>query len=369
MSIVIGQRRNLGIPVGRMMRGDQLSRQWRVLRHLEAGRMGLTAQDVAEIGGCSLRTAYRDIDDLQLAGFPMYSEDSDKGLRWKLLKNAQGNIPAPFTFTELMSLHLSRDLFKVFSGTVFHDSIESLFQKTVAQLPPQTLSYLNRIQSAFHTSIKPYKDYGRYREIINQVNRAVLEQHRIEIAYQPLRSDTETIRKVDPYKIWFFDGTIYLIGLCHLRSQVRTFVVDRVRMMTVSDEQFELPDDFDFEDLIRHSFRVMQDELYAVQVRVSPEWARYVGERIWHESQSIQQHIDGSIEITFHVAGLEEIKQWVLSMGPEVCVLNPPELIAEVIESLDKSKAQYEGVDIELPSAVNSEDGLFDEVPQLKLIK
>ena len=351
------------------MRGDQLARQWRVLRHLEASRMGLTAQDVAEIGGCSLRTAYRDLNDLELAGFPLYSEDSDKGQRWKLLKNAQGTIPAPFTFTEIMSLQLSRDLFKVFSGTVFHDSIESLFQKTVAQLPPQTLSYLNRIQSAFHTSIKPYKDYGCYREIINQVNRAILDQRRIEIAYQSLRSDTETIRRVDPYKIWFFDGTIYLIGLCHLRSQVRTFVIDRIRMMTISDEHYDLPDDFDFEELIRHSFRVMQDELYAVQVRVSPEWARYVGERIWHESQSIQQHIDGSIEITFHVAGLDEIRQWVLSMGPEVYVLEPPELIAAIIESLDSTRTQYADIEAEFQVAEAEEEAKFTTPPQLVLIK
>ena len=39
------------------MRGDQLSRQWRVLRLLEVSRHGLTAAEVAEEGNVSLRTA------------------------------------------------------------------------------------------------------------------------------------------------------------------------------------------------------------------------------------------------------------------------------------------------------------------------
>jgi hypothetical protein len=33
------------------MRGDQISRQWRILRHLEASRTGLTAAEITEIGG------------------------------------------------------------------------------------------------------------------------------------------------------------------------------------------------------------------------------------------------------------------------------------------------------------------------------
>ena len=34
---------------------------------------------------------------------------------------------------------------------------------------------------------------------------------------------------------------------------------------------------------MRHSFKVIHDELYTVKVRISPEWARWVGEKIWHE--------------------------------------------------------------------------------------
>ena len=105
------------------MRGDQLSRQWRILRQIEASKYGLTAAEIAELGGVSLKTGYRDLDDLQLAGFPLYADKGESGRRWKLIDTYRFDLPQPFTFTELMSLHMSRDLFKVFKGTAFYESI------------------------------------------------------------------------------------------------------------------------------------------------------------------------------------------------------------------------------------------------------
>ena len=129
-----------------------------------------------------------------------------------------------------MSLHLSRDLFHVFKGTVFSEALESLFDKILALLSPDTLAYLEKIQSIFHMGIRPYKNYARYRELIAQVNQAAMDQRCIEIAYQSL---TATLRKIHPYKIWFYEGTIYIVGHCHLRNQIRSFVLDRVHMLKV----------------------------------------------------------------------------------------------------------------------------------------
>ena len=84
------------------MRGDQLSRQWRILRRLEVSKHGLTAAEVAEEGDVSLRTAYRDMDDLQLAGFPIYTEKEVKTTRWRFIDDYKFKIPEPFTLTELL---------------------------------------------------------------------------------------------------------------------------------------------------------------------------------------------------------------------------------------------------------------------------
>jgi len=95
------------------------------------------------------------------------------------------------------------------------------------------------------------------------------------------------------------------------------------------------------DDFMRHSFKVMHDELYTVRVRISPGWARYVGEKIWHESQKAKKNGDGSLELSFRIAGLDEIKRWILSFGPEAAVLEPEKLRETVRKDLSRNLAQY----------------------------
>jgi predicted DNA-binding transcriptional regulator YafY len=119
------------------------------------------------------------------------------------------------------------------------------------------------------------------------------------------------------------------------------FVLDRIKMLKITDERFTPPKDFNLDDFMRHSFKVMHDELYTVRVRISPAWARWVGEKIWHESQRAKKNGDGSLELTFKVAGLDEIKRWVLSFGPEAVVMEPEKLQEMVRKDLSKNLAQY----------------------------
>ncbi len=334
------------------MRGDQLARQWRVIRAIEASSEGLTVAEIAQREGTGLRTIYRDLEALQEAGFPLYNERVERTNRWFVVDTYKFKVPPPFTLTELMSLHLYGDLVKVFKGTPFYDSLEELFKKVQATLPPQAVAYLDRIHSVFSVGIKPYREYGQIREILNQVNRAALERRRIEMSYHSLQRKEPVVRKVDPYKVWFHDGTLYLIGHCHLRNEVRMFVLDRINILRVTDERFEPPKDFDLDAFMRHSFKVMHDELHAVKVRISPAWARWVGEKVWHESQKAENQPDGSLILTFQVAGLDEIKHWVLSLGPEAWVVEPPRLREMIRKDLDWALRWYDesaAADVVLP--------------------
>ena len=81
-----------------------------------------------------------------------------------------------------------------------------------------------------------------------------------------------------------------------------------------------------------------------MKIRVTPVWARYVGEKIWHESQKSRKLPDGSLELTFQVAGLEEIKQWILSLGPEAYVEEPERLRDMLKADLKKTMIQYEEI-------------------------
>jgi predicted DNA-binding transcriptional regulator YafY len=323
------------------MRGDQLARQWRVIRAIESSPNGLTVAEIAQREEKGLRTIYRDLEALQDAGFPLYTEKVEKANRWAFVDTFKFKIPPPFTLTELMSLYFYKDLVRVFKGTPFHDSIDSVFKKIQSTLPPQALRYMDQIQSVFSVGIKPYRDYSRFRNILNLLNQAAMERRRVEMVYHSLYRKERTLRKVDPYKVWFYDGTIYLIGLCHLREEVRMFVLDRIKMLKGTDEHFTMPKDFSLENFMRHSFKVMYDELYTVKVRISHGWARWVGERIWHENQKVTKLPNGSLEMSFRIAGLDKIKRWILSFGPEAVLLEPEKLKETVRKDLSKNLAQY----------------------------
>ncbi len=119
------------------------------------------------------------------------------------------------------------------------------------------------------------------------------------------------------------------------------FVLDQIKMLKITDERFTLPKDFNLADFMRHSFKVIHDDLYSVKVRISPSWARWVGEKIWHESQKAKKNGDGSLELSFRVAGLDEIKRWILSFGPAAEVLEPIRLRETIRAELSKTLGLY----------------------------
>ena len=137
-------------------------------------------------------------------------------------------------------------------------------------------------------------------------------------------------RVVAPYKLWFFDGTFYMLGFCHLRKDIRLFAVDRIRKMVLTDTTFETPQDFDIENLLRDSFGAFLGEPVQVVIHFSSSAAGYVDEKIWHESQVVERQKDGSLIFKAEIAGTEEIKFWILRWGKDAVVLKPDSLREEI---------------------------------------
>ena len=155
------------------------------------------------------------------------------------------------------------------------------------------------------------------------------------------RGGEENRRKVDPYKVMFFDSTFYLIGHCHLRNEVRMFVLDRIKMMNVTDETFEVPSDFDLESYMQSPFKVIHDKPVKVKIRFDKKAAGYIKEKIWHHNQTIELQKDGSIIFSAEVAGTDEVKHWVLSWGKNAEVINPGFLRQEIATELQNRLKRY----------------------------
>ncbi|MCJ7773534.1 MAG: HTH domain-containing protein, partial [Desulfobacterales bacterium] len=194
-----------------MARGDQLGRQWKILQTLIASRIGKSAIELAKEIECHPRTVYRDLEALQIAGFPVYTRKEEGRKLWSLIETFKTQIPIPLNLTELLALYFSRDMLNVLKNTIFYDSLASLFQKVKSTLPPDYINYLKQFEQSLIAGQKPYKQHGDYQKIINAVNQAIAEKRCIEITYYTMSRNQETRRSVAPYKMWFLDGTFYMI--------------------------------------------------------------------------------------------------------------------------------------------------------------
>jgi predicted DNA-binding transcriptional regulator YafY len=326
---------------GNMARGDQLARQWKIIQTLISSKIGKSAAELTENLDCHPRTVYRDLEALQTAGFPIYNEKLDGKHLWSLLDTMKHHIPIPFTLPELMAIYFTSDMMKVFKGTLFHDSLESLFQKVKTTLPPESKNFIKNVEQTLHLGILPYKEYSRFKEIINRVNDAAINKKSIEMAYYTMSRKKESVRKVDPYKIWFLNGTFYLIGHCHMRNDVRIFALDRIKMLHQTSDTFEIPEDFNFEKFIGPSFGVFQGAPVHVRIWFSPDIAGYIKEKIWHDSQEIHSHDDGSVIFEADVAGTTEIKSWIMSWGSHALVLEPESLRNEIKTEAESTILNY----------------------------
>ncbi len=324
------------------MRGEQLARQWRILRALESNRHGITVADLAEQEGCHARTVWRDLAALQEAGFPLDSEKDGQKSRFGFIEGYKFHLPVPFTVTELMSLYFYRDILAIFKDTVFYESLDELFRKVRSTLPQESLSYLTRIEQTFHIGFKPFKDYSQFKEIITQINEAVLNLRVIEMRYYSMSSKRETTRKVDPYKVWFFNGTLYLIGWCHVHDEIRMFVLDRIRLLHVTEERFIPPDDFDLNAYLKDSFGVIRTDPERVVIRFDRSLERFLKENIWHPSQEFSKDNDGNLLLAMEVGGLSEVMSWVLGFRRQAEVLEPEHLRKAVAKEAAAVAGRYE---------------------------
>ncbi len=195
-------------------------------------------------------------------------------------------------------------------------------------------------RGSFFSGIPAQKNYGVYREFIKLIQEAIEGRKVLQFLYHP-RDQSPADRKVNPYAVHLHNGSLYLIGHCHMRTDIRMFVVDRMQKIKMTEESFPAPLGFSLESYLRHSFGMFREELVRVKVRFHKSLTRYLLERRWHPSQKNQKLKDGSLELAFEVAGIKEIKTWILGFGSLAKVLEPGSLVKEIKDDLGKSVRSY----------------------------
>lgn len=322
------------------MRGDQLARQWRLIQRLARSRWGVGLDELAEDLECHRRTVYRDLDALMAAGFPVLSERRDNKVFYRFLEHFKlGDVP--FTPDEILSLAFGEDLLRTLEGTVFHDSIRSALDKIRASLGPELSEYLARLGESFRVLPGPHGDYAALRDTIRTLNECVLGRRTVRMRYRTGSTGRERARELDPYRVWYRNGALYVVGHDHDSGEVRTFAVGRIRSIEATPRRFTVPASFDFDAYVSSAFGVIHEPPVRVRIRFDARWADWVAERTWHATQKLERRPGGALELTMDVGGAAEVRSWVLSFGAGALVLEPASLRDEVKRELEKAAARY----------------------------
>jgi predicted DNA-binding transcriptional regulator YafY len=309
-----------------MSRNDQVTRQWHLLQALEkpgGATIDELAKSLPEDYACHPRTIRRDLEALERR-FPLYTDHVDGQVRWKLVEGFS-RVPAlQFSATELMALTFTRDLARPLEGTPIKESIDSALAKVQGALPAAAEEFVESLQGWFSAGIGPHKVYRQHRETIDQLARAITKKRTVEMRYYTAARDKTSRRKVDPYRIWYAAGALYLIGYCHTRREVLMFAVDRILSLTVTNLPCQMPLGFDIEDYVRNALTVMRGgPLIDVELRFDRKTSAWAKDRIWHPSQKATLDKASCLTLRLQVADTPELVSWLLSFGSGVRVLKP----------------------------------------------
>ena len=326
-----------------MPRNAEVIRQWSILKELEASRR-VTIDDLAQKTGVTTRTIRRDLEALQSAGFPLYDETHDGRKYWTLEQKAFRRLDdTGFTLAELSALYFSRTLVECLSGTPFERDVRSAFDKLAGALTPGMKQFLDRMPLVMQAKAEPGAQAATPRtKEVAQLVEATMQHRRVTMRYHSFSSNREKTYVFEPYRLLFGQGGLYVIGMVPEYGELRTFAVDRIGQLSLTEERFEpleLPD-----DAFAHSLGVNQGTPERIEITFAPKIARYVRERVWHPSQAIEDLDDGSLRVTLHVVNDWALKSWILGFGALAVVTAPPGLVAEIAQELERAREGYGSV-------------------------
>ncbi|MCL5878332.1 MAG: WYL domain-containing protein [Deltaproteobacteria bacterium] len=320
---------------------NKLHRLISILRMLDI-RNRCTPKSLAEAYGTTERTIYRDIDDLNYAGF---------AIRFDKEANIYTFADPDFT---LRDLNLSEDELTVLLigrqvaqnlGSPFDRIYQSLMKKVRKDTGRKTQEAVKKINGTqrFWIGLDPMEEFESIEHQYNILNQAMDEKHTAEIVYKAMSSQKEEKRTIAPYGLIFNKGIWYAVAYCSLRKGIRSFALDCIKDAVVTDEFYEIPSEFDLKEYLKPGWQIISSgKPVEVMLRFNKDIARWIKRRKWHPTQIIEEQKDGSNIFKVMVSDTSEIKWWSYNWAPNCEILSPPELRKEVTEDIKKLAKIYE---------------------------
>ncbi|NJC27589.1 effector binding domain-containing protein [Neolewinella antarctica] len=199
---------------------NRLTRLTTLLTQLQSSRL-VTARQLADRHGVSLRTVYRDVRALEAAGVPIVTVE---GKGYSILAGYRLP-PIMFTEAEAGALITAEHLIGKNSDASLVRAYQSAITKIKAVLPSagkersEVLS--SRLLSRDDPAERPTSN------LLMVIQECILHHRLSAIAYTSVKGEASN-REVEPFGLYTTEGNWILIAFCRLRKAFRTFRLDRI---------------------------------------------------------------------------------------------------------------------------------------------
>ncbi len=303
-------------------------------------------QELAREFGVNAKTIRRDLDALSLE-YPIAERKRGREVVYQFADEFRFDFPN-IEIEELATLLLAQESIAgigITAGDSFYAAnAGSLLDKIRQSLPRSVKEKMDALAAVYGSAIVPSKDFAKHSAVIDRLASCAVRCVKVEIRYHGLNSDRLESRVVDPYAVYFDpDGaTLKLAAFDAEKRRVSVFSVDRILNFKELTKTFVRQVDFVLKDyLLENCFNGIHGASVKVVLKTSGITARVFAERQFHPSQKIIKRKQKrgqspeiiTIEIT--VAGGRGLIRFILSHLPNIEVVSPPEIKAEVKRVLE----------------------------------
>lgn len=294
-------------------------------------RVRLTAGELAEEFEVSVRTIYRDIEELSAAGVPIYGESGPgggfrlvDGYRTRLTGLAADEAEAVF----MIGMPGAANALGLGAAA------ETAGRKLLASLPPALSDGAGRLGARFHLDPVEWYHQAAAAPLLPALARAVLDCRMVSMVYESWTAVRPW--RVEPLGLVLKAASWYLVA--RGGEAVRIYKVGAVRELTVEDASFERPADFDLGVYWHAELARFEASLRpgTAELRVSPEGCarlarlgRFAAEAV---AAAGPPDADGWRVVRLPIENVAHASRQLLGIGPELEVTAPPALREDVRE-------------------------------------
>ncbi len=289
----------------------------------------VTAQDLADRLGVSVRTVYRDVDTLQRAGIPIYGDAGPTG-GYRLVAGYTTRLTG-LTSQEADALFLI-GMPGPAAELGLGAAMTAARLKVHAALPLELRDRAGRILERFHLDPGSWYREGERLPHLSELAGAVWDERRIQVMYRRWKAPSDVTRTLDPHGLVLKAGTWYLVARSD--GQLRTYRVSQMRELVVLEQHFSRQPDFELARYWDDYLSEFGDRRYTGEatIRLSAQGRARVRDLLDApvaaavEVQSSDADADGWTTAVVPIESLDHAYAEFLKFGAQLEVLQPKEL-------------------------------------------